>query len=435
MAVSITGAQTLTGGLPFATSVHASKRYFVDQYGAPFLVKGDSPWLAFPALSTSEWDTYCSTRAAQGFNSLIVDLFGWNPTVTGISGILNAYTGGVTYDGISPFVGGDVTALTPAYWSRVDQFITTAERYGLTLFLYAVDYYATTTGEAFAGVNATAAGTYGGLIGARYAKRPNVVWMIGNDYSETTPLNDVFGSMLAGIRAQGANHMSSATLFYHLSYTSDSAYWAPRSKFNSVYSYPVQYDTVKRAYDLNNGMPAVMAEAAYVNESYTGGDVPLTIRKQIGWSLTQGGVGDFLGTEDWTFKSGWSGRLAASSITQAATLRSIFESVAWWTLKPSTTFVTSGAGTRLTATNSGPGSPDWPAASDYASSAVSADGKLAMVYLPTQRAIQVSTAQLGSSPVGTWVNASTGATTAAGSLASSVTPPSAGDWVLKITAT
>ena len=138
------------------------------------------------------------------------------------------------------------------------------------------------------------------------------------------------------------------------------------------------------------------------------------------------------GTEDWWFKSGWQTRLTRSEVTQSAKLRSIFEQVQWWRLLPSTTFVTSGAGTRLTVSNSEPGAPDWPAASDYASSSVSADGTLAMVYLPTQRSIKVDTSRLTGSPLGTWVSATTGAQVPAGSLTGVLTPPWAGDWVLRI---
>jgi hypothetical protein len=31
-------------GPPFVTSVSPSGRYFLDQYGTPILLKGDSPW-------------------------------------------------------------------------------------------------------------------------------------------------------------------------------------------------------------------------------------------------------------------------------------------------------------------------------------------------------------------------------------------------------
>jgi hypothetical protein len=422
----------LVGTPPFVTSIAPSGHYFLDQYSDPILIKGDSPWIGFAAVSTTDWSAYLAARAAQGVNSLIVDAVAWNLIRgAGVPGSPDAYTAGQTYDGIHPFTNNDITTPNPTYWSRVDAMVAAARTYGITLFIYAVDNYQFGAGEVMNGVSDSSAVTLGRFLGNRYKNAPNIVWLFGNDYPPSAAPDSRMRSVLTGIRDAGDHHMFSASLMYHLSYTYDGATWTD-ADFWSVYTYPVQYDPMKRAYDHLPTRPAVMIEAAYIGESYTNGDAPLTIRKQIGWSLSQGGAGDFVGTEDWWFKSGWQTRLTRSEVVQAATLRSIFEAVEWWRLVPSTTFVTSGAGTRLTATNSNPGATDWPAANDYASSAVSADGTLAMVYLPTQRTIRVDSSRLTGSPVGTWVSATTGAQTAAGSLSGALTPPSAGDWVLRI---
>jgi hypothetical protein len=417
-------------GLPFATAVSGSGRYFVDQYTNPFLVKGDTLWGAVVNLSTANWSTLAASRAGHGFNLIIVDL------------ISSAAQGGrddtSTFDGIFPFTSGNLNTPNETFWARVDTFLTTAQTNGITMALYPMDWYSMTSGMFFSGKSNADCQAYGAFLGARYKNRPNILWVFGNDYQvETSTINNQYDSFLTGLRGAGDNHLVSIQNNYHKSHSWDYTFWASKVQWDCDYSYMVQYDSCKIGYDHSPTMPSIMWEAAYTGEAYTGGDVPLTIRKQIGWSLTQGSPGEVMGTQDWRLAdSGWSTRLDETVMVGCTNLRAVFEAVQWWTLVPSTTFVTSGAGTRVVASaESSVGSPDWPAASDYASSAVSADGKLAMVYLPTQRAIAVNTAVLGSSPTGTWVNASTGATTAAGSLAGSVTPPSSGDWVLKITAT
>ena len=66
-AMRITGASAYTeksmalvppragpGGPPFITSVSADRRYFLDQYGAPILLKGDAPWSLMTDLSPGQ---------------------------------------------------------------------------------------------------------------------------------------------------------------------------------------------------------------------------------------------------------------------------------------------------------------------------------------------------------------------------------------------
>jgi hypothetical protein len=409
-------------------AVSGNGRYFIDQFGDPILVKGDTPWSAFADLTVAQWTTYCSTRASQGFNLAVVDLVS-----SDTNGGPNA--DGTDYAGQNPFVGGDITNLNTGYWSRVDSMVTVAENYGITLNLYPINYYSTyVAGKAFNGKTATACQSYGALMGTRYGSRPNVIWCYGNDYQDWPAFDTQFDAVVAGVASTASVPVTSCQLDYHLSYTHESAHWAGQTTWNYVYAYPVQYDACKVAWDANVG-PALLGEAAYIGEAYTGGDVPLTIRKQIGWALTSGSCGDIAGTEDWGFVTGWDTRLSRTEIGQVSALRAIFEAVQWWTLVPVTNLLSSGAGTRVVAQESGLGSAYWPAASDYASGAVSADGKLAMVYLPAQRAITVNTALLRTSPVGMWLNASTGASTSIPDVTVSITPPAAGDWVLKITAT
>ena len=99
-------------GPPFVTSVSPNGRHFLDQYGQPILLKGDAPWSLLTDLSPAQAELYFSTREQQGFNAAIISLLG-NPANGGPS------EDGSTYDGIAPFVDGDVPRWNEPYWERV----------------------------------------------------------------------------------------------------------------------------------------------------------------------------------------------------------------------------------------------------------------------------------------------------------------------------
>src|SRR5689334_917479 len=80
--------------------------WFADQYGHPVLVIGDEPWGLVGGAgrwSSGNWQgeisAYLTSRAAQGYNALEIDLVPsqWNGLAAG---------SGVTWDGVSMFNGG-----------------------------------------------------------------------------------------------------------------------------------------------------------------------------------------------------------------------------------------------------------------------------------------------------------------------------------------
>lgn len=435
MALRIGGStrrdRATTPAVPFISAVSSSGRYFVDQAGSPILVKGDSPWGAPTKMSTAEWTTYCEDRAGRGFNASLVSLIG--------SGIIGSNDNGATYDGVLPFTGGNVTTPNATYWARMDTFLDIAEANGITVFAYPIDGWTVLGGRVFDGVSSGNCQTFGAFLANRWAGRPNIVWMFGGDYDGGTTPDGQMGGCLAGIRSTGDTRLASCQMIYQRTWTGQYTYWKSRSDFWHVYSYPVQYDAVYAAYndagDETPKVPALFMEGHYGGEN--DGANALTIRKQAAWAMTQGSPGHFYGSDDWDLFSGWAGRLGSYSVADVSRIHSAVGSVAWWKLAPSRTFLTSGAGTLVNASAVGQTSDSSkdPSNSTYATAAVAADGTLALVYLPTQRAIQVNLAELGSSPTGTWISTATLAESAAGSLASTVTPPSSGDWLLRITAT
>lgn len=83
-------------GPPFVTSVSPNGRYFLDQYGKPLLLEGDSPWALMTRLSPRQARLWFADRQRQGFNAAIVSLVG--ATANGAPS-----DDGATFDGLRPF--------------------------------------------------------------------------------------------------------------------------------------------------------------------------------------------------------------------------------------------------------------------------------------------------------------------------------------------
>jgi len=58
----------------YPLAVSASRRYFVDQNGAPVLLHGDAAWSLITALTKPEAEAYLEDRRRTGFNAIIVNL-------------------------------------------------------------------------------------------------------------------------------------------------------------------------------------------------------------------------------------------------------------------------------------------------------------------------------------------------------------------------
>ena len=420
----------------FIQGVDASGRFFVDEAGQPILVKGDSPWSAIVDLSVDEWREWCADREARGFNAAIVSALG--NTVNG-----GPSDSGATFDGILPFSDRQFSP-DEAYWSRVDSFVAIAAEHGITLFLYPVDGWVVS--DSMHGVVARMDGDeahrYGEWIARRYANAPNIMWMGGGDFEPRVGSAGevIHQGVFDGIRRFDSRPYSMQTI-YQRSSSRMWPVWRDRVDWDFLYTRLPTYELVWESWERVPPRPALFGEGVYAG-MYDNPEA--ASRMQLGWALTSGSPGDFYGTPDWSFEDGWAERLGQETTRQVSAMRAAVEATEWYKLAPDREFITSGAGTPYRFPNlNDPASPsefddpDAPNASsspptlaedDYATAAVAADGSLAIAYLPTAREITVDLGSLGSDPMGTWIDARSGAETPAE--LNALTPPSAGDWLL-----
>lgn len=418
----------------YIRSVSANGRYFLDQDSNPILVRGDSPWGALFNNTPAQLESYWNALKEAGFNAAICSLL---PDTD--NGAVNST--GKTQDGIAPFT--TFPTLNSTYWERMDAHIDMAAQYGITLFMYPVDSWTVVNGAQaiLQSATNTQLATYATTLANRYSSKPNIVWMIGGDYWEPSN-DDQFRAVVDAIRTTlGSSALIGAQLLQPTWTTRSGGNWTSSVvNYNFIYVYDVAYDLTQQAYN-QVAIPALMSENRYLNE----GVITTTgFRKNTLWAYVAGSPGDIVGNSLWGMGNltNWQNFYVNSpnaNFFQHTTYANWFQSLTgWWELVPNTgdTFITSGRGTKRTRTNFTKYQDDdtYINSNDYAAAALKADGSMAVAYVPTQRAITLNTALLGSNPVGKWINPTTLAETSISDLSVSITPPSSGDWLLYITA-
>src|SRR5919197_5435221 len=401
-------SQAAPQGPPLVSSVSPSGRYFLDQYGRPLLVKGDSPWALMTRLSPQQARLWFTDPHQRGFNAAIVSLIG--ATANGAPS-----DDGATYDGLLPFVKGDILRLQGPYWERVTSYLRMAADNGITVMLFPIDGWA--IGRSFVPRSIAQCHRYGGMLAERLRDLPNIVWMSGGDYYFTakvpargTDVDHCIDAMMRGIREAGDARPFSMELKARKSVSTDNAYWTRRVDWNFVYTYYPTYKGVLDAYRRQPAIPALLGEANYEGENNQHETPPTTdetLRRQVLWSLTSGAAGEFFGSDDWDFHDiGWERRLSSHAVTQITRLRALFSALRWWQLVPDTgnELVTAGRGTNLTGDE-----PMDVLDNDYVTAARTPDRRLAVIYLPTQRTISVNPSAMAAGTRAAWIDPASGA--------------------------
>jgi hypothetical protein len=368
----------------YPVKVGPTGRYLVDQNGRPFLVAGDAPQSLVVNLSEADADFYLADRQAHGFNAVWINL------------LCNTYTGGrddgTTYDGIGPFTSpGDLSTPNEAYFTRADDMIRLAAKYGLMVLLDPAETGGWLSVLDSNGVTKDRA--YGQYLGNRYKSFDNLVWMSGNDFqSWRTASDDAAASAVAlGIKDVDTRHIHTVELDYNTSSSSDDPTWVSIVALDAAYTYYPTYAQVLKSYNRANPFPVFLVEGVYEFESNQQAHqaTTATLRRQEYWTNLSGATGQLYGNHyTWTFASGWKGMLDSPGAVQMPHLRDLLAPRAWYSLVPDQvhSVVTAGYGT-MTST----GHVD---DSDYVTTARTPDGSLVIVYMPTSRTITIDMSQL-----------------------------------------
>ena len=244
-----------------------------------------------------------------------------------------------------------------------------------------------------------------------------------------------------GIKDNDTRHMHTAELSYLASTTLDDPSWAPIISLNAAYTYYPTYAEVLTGYNKSTLMPVFLVEANYEFEHNSADQgTPYILRLQEYWTMLSGATGQLYGNYYTVrFPSGWQSNLDTTGARQLGYVKALFEPRRWYDLVPDQnhTLLTSGYGTFASSGALG--------SNDYATAAITADGALGMVYMPSSRNVTVAMSRFSGPVTARWYDPASGSfTTIPGSpLANSgphqFTPPGSNsdgdsDWVLVLEA-
>ena len=386
----------------FPLAVAPGKRYLVDAAGKPFLIHGDTAWSLIADLTREDVDRYLKDRRARGFNTILVNLiesrfarnapanaygelpFRGHPfeTIAALSDLL-AYANGMSAANLAV----DYTKPSEAYFEHADWVLRRAAAEGFLVLL--TPSYVGWEGGSQGWYRAMAANgperlrQYGEYLGRRYRDFTNILWVHAGDYNP--PGKDLVRAIADGIAAADPRAMHTA---HCAPETAAIEYWRgePWLDVNNVYTYGPVHAAALEQYARPEGKPFFLIESAY---EYEHGATEQRVRAQAYQAVLSGAAGQVFGNNPiWHFDGPgihdapltWQEALDSRGAQSMTHLRNLLASVPWWQLEPDVdhTLLTHGLGSE----------------DERAVAARTADGSLAIVYMPESRAMTLDLAQL-----------------------------------------
>jgi hypothetical protein len=404
-ALTFAASQAHAAAPAFPLKAAENGRFLVDQKGRPFLVTGDSPWSLIVQPREEEIDHYLDDRARRGFNAVLVNLiehkFCSHPPRTRA--------------GLAPFKkAGDFSTPNAAYFDFAYKVVKKANDRGIAVWLCAayLGYGGGDEGwfrEMKAGGKA-ALHSYGRFVGKRFKDLPNIVWVMGGDFTPDRADRWTVTEVAEGIRAEDSRHLMTG---HFAPGTSAVGAFGERAwlTLNTVYSYDKSlFRPLLAEYQRRPVRPFVLLETVYENEHNS---TPEEIRRQAYWAMLSGACGQFLGNNPiWHFdgpglylvKGTWQQALDGTGSRNMARLNHVFAGLPWHKLVPDQdhAVVKDGYG-KDTAT---------------ALTARTADRRLAITYVPStgtgSRALTVDLGQFAGPVRARWCNPASGRSRAVG---------------------
>lgn len=439
-AVTVLASTALAAEKPrFPLSV--TPRYLAGATGRPFLLHGDTAWSLIADLTREDADIYLTDRAARGFNTILVSLIEHK---FALNAPANAYHE-------PPFLAaGNYATPNERYFAHADWILRRAQALGI-LVLLTPSYMGVGGGDegwyrAMERNGPAKLRDYGRYLGHRFQGLDNIVWVHGGDYDP--PDKRLAEAIIDGIREVDAQalhtvHGGPGTV------VSDVWSGAPWLGIDTVYTYGPMREAALRQRRQQTGRPFFLIETVYEDEhSVAGRDV----RAQAYQALLGGAAGQVFGNNPiWHFAgpgihkapTDWKQALDSVGSRDMEHLRALFETLPWWRLEPAPDdwvqfkerggIVGSLADILLT------GSKE--VQTQRPGAAITADRTLAVLYIPSARAVTVDPGRLaGALAAARWYDPTSGRTVAAeppgqNSGRAEFAPPGANDrgeqdWVL-----
>jgi len=339
----------------YPLSVAPGGRHLIDQRNTPFLIKGETAWLALVNLTEEEQERYLLDRSGKGFNLVEVMLTNHDYTSSPNP------TPPANRAGEQPFLKpGDFSTPNDAYFDRAVAFVDRAAAHGIVVLL-APSYLGFEGGRegwwqelnAPANTRAVCAG-FGRYLGMRFKRSKNLLWLAGGDCAPPAGSEGEarHWEILDGIRAAGASQLWTGHWnFNHLGgISTDQERFRDAMALNGIYQYANPYRYAGRAHDVQPARPTYLLESTYEHEHPASDTQPF--RKAWWWTMLSGASGvlwsnTFLwmcetargsyrleyGDVDHAISS-WPAELESNGTLEALHLHAFFEGLPWHRLMP-----------------------------------------------------------------------------------------------------
>lgn len=382
--------------------VSENRRYLEYGDGTPFLWIGDTAWAAPMHASMEEWREYVRDRAAKHFS--VVQIFCSTTTWTGSP---------VNHNGHPPFNGENLEQWNPAYWRDYEEMVQFANGQGLTVTIVGL---------------MEPDKRYPEIADAAVFARNLAARLMGN----FVIFSPSFDSRFMELGRRIGETVRDAAPFHLITQHTGTDLKAAQSYYDDAYldfcglqsgagwgSNPISPETAARTavtwtldlYRRDPCKPVVDLEARY-DSGFNQSQLPRMPRSCGYWTLLSGAKGYTYGCAgvwfwgkpiegndpqadaSWSLQEG----IAQPSSIQMKIMADFFNGIDWWTLEPAHDLIVNQ-------------SDVW---TKHIVLACSADGSLAVAYLPDNDKIVIKPQGLASEMDRRWVNPETGESIEAG---------------------
>ncbi|MBI3281241.1 MAG: DUF4038 domain-containing protein [Acidobacteria bacterium] len=430
------GPNTLYRGGPPRLSFN--RRYLVQSGGKPWFFLSDTAWNGALMSTAEEWSRYLAGRAANKFTAVQFVTTQWR-------------AGRQDEKGQVAFTGTDPIRVNPAFWQRMDRKITAINQAGLVAVPVMLWALTSRDGES-PGVSLPAdeAIALARYVRSRYNAH-HAIWLLGGDgdYAGANAARwkaigravfpegekqQLAGMHPRGMRSPWAEYQNEPwldILFYQSGHGDDARKWrwnatgGPAADWKMEPARPVidaepnyeahiSYQSRKKIddYAVRRAAYYSLLAAPPAGVSYGAHGVWFWSRKaEVPLDHPRTGV-----AEPW-----WE-CLNYPGARQMKVMRDIFDSIAWWKLRPERGLLSDDK-------------YDAAAFHDYVIPALSESNDFALIYLPANPGVKLNLTRFESGRIaGTWIDPRTGKRSPAGSWRPvaevSLNAPGEGDWLL-----
>lgn len=370
----------------FPWKADPTSRYHIDFIGSPYYLMGDAGWLPVTQLTTTQIDTYLENRAAKGFKCVLAELIEHYFSTNAPNNINDD----------PPFTSTVFTTPNNDYFLIADYLLTKAEQLGICVILSPlyIGYAGSDEGwdTEIAATSTSDMTTWGEYVGNRYKDYTNIIWCIGGDADPTTLLDKV-NAFVTGLRNYDTKHLIT---FHDARLTKGSTNLAGASwlTLQSIYTGEITDTLAEDAYDDSPAKPFFLLEGYY--EDHVGTTLQ-ELRAEGYTSWLCGACGYIFGSDSvWPMTGGWVAAMGATGSLDAARMIAFIKSIAWSSLIPdfAHSVLTVGYGT--------------PGAADFAPCSAADDGSVAVIYMPSNRAMTVDMSTFSGEVTGRWFDPTNG---------------------------